>query len=366
MGNFCATNGGATEAERDNDARIADMIRKDKLRQQKEGAKKLLLLGAGQSGKSTLFKQMKLLYGEKKEMGEDEVESYRSIIVSNIISSMQTLIEYSEKFAQESKGDAFQIKAPTDTKLVKDVDRYSMDSNLGAAIDRLWKDPGIQATYEQRHRFQLIDSAKYYFDKVTEIADSKWKPSTDDVLRSRARTTGIVETHFIIKGSKFSMFDVGGQKSERKKWVKCFTDNIDVLIFVAAISGFNQTLFEDGKTNRMEEAVNLFDKVCREKDLANSSLVLFLNKRDLFEERIKTFDITMAPPLAGFKGDCRDYKQTSKFIEDTFEKIVPVNRSCNVHVTTATDQKNVKVVFESVKQHVLEVSLDIAGLGGGD
>ncbi len=366
MGAMCAVEGGGmTEAERANNARIDEMIRKQKNKQAVEDAKKLLLLGAGQSGKSTLFKQMKILYGEKKEFPQEELESYRSIIVSNVISSMQTLIEYSEKFAQEEKGDKYNVAAEAELKLVKDADRDSLDEKLGIAIDALWKDKGIQATFEVRHKFQLIDSSQYYFDRVVAISKSGWVPSTDDVLRSRARTTGIVETNFIVKGSKFKMFDVGGQKSERKKWVHHF-DDVDLVIFVAALSGFNQTLFEDGKTNRISESIELFDKVCREEALKGSSLVLFLNKKDLFEERIKNFDITMAPPLSNFEGDLRSFKETCEYIVDVFRNVVPVNRTVTVHPTCATDQENVKVVFEGVKQHVLERSLAMAGLGGSD
>ena len=40
------------------------------------------------------------------------------------------------------------------------------------------------------------------------------------------------------------MFDVGGQRSERKKWVHCF-EGVHCLMFVAALSGYDQCLVED-------------------------------------------------------------------------------------------------------------------------
>ena len=49
-----------------------------------------------------------------------------------------------------------------------------------------------------------------------------------------------------------SMFDVGGQRNERKKWIHCF-DDVTAVIFVAAISEYDQNLYEDHKTNRMHE-----------------------------------------------------------------------------------------------------------------
>lgn len=40
------------------------------------------------------------------------------------------------------------------------------------------------------------------------------------------------------------MFDVGGQRSERKKWIHCF-ENVNALLFLVAISGYDQCLAED-------------------------------------------------------------------------------------------------------------------------
>lgn len=52
-----------------------------------------------------------------------------------------------------------------------------------------------------------------------------------------------------IDGSTFEMYDVGGQRNERKKWIHCF-DNVTAVIFVAALSEYDQCLFEDASTNR--------------------------------------------------------------------------------------------------------------------
>mmetsp|Transcript_19311 Transcript_19311/g.39085 ORF Transcript_19311/g.39085 Transcript_19311/m.39085 type:complete len:266 (+) Transcript_19311:358-1155(+) len=150
------------------------------------------------------------------------------------------------------------------------------------------------------------------------------------------------------------------KKSERKKWVPFF-EGVDCVLFVAAISGYNKTLFEDGKTNRMEDAMDLFEKTVKEKMLEKSSLVLFLNKSDLFQEEIKRFPITSCPRLADYTGD-HSYKDTTNFIKEKFEKLVPPTRDCTIHITCATDRHNIKVVFDSVREHVLNESLAAAGL----
>jgi hypothetical protein len=80
-------------------------------------------------------------------------------------------------------------------------------------------------------------------------------PSEQDVLHARAPTTGIVENHFEIDGNAFKMFDVGGQRNERKKWIHCF-ENVTAVLFVAALSEYNQVLYED-ECLRVDEPVML-------------------------------------------------------------------------------------------------------------
>jgi guanine nucleotide-binding protein G(i) subunit alpha len=40
-------------------------------------------------------------------------------------------------------------------------------------------------------------------------------------------SAGIVENEFVINGEKFKMFDVGGQRNERKKWIHCMSPTHD-------------------------------------------------------------------------------------------------------------------------------------------
>lgn len=71
-----------------------------------------------------------------------------------------------------------------------------------------------------------------------------YQPSDQDILRARLRTTGISETIFETGALTYRMFDVGGQRSERKKWIHVF-DNVQVVLFLVAASGFDHALVED-------------------------------------------------------------------------------------------------------------------------
>merc|ERR1719312_240962 len=121
-----------------------------------------------------------------------------------------------------------------------------------SAIKDLWEDSGIQECYDRRREYQLTDSAKYYLTDIDRIALPAYLPTQQDILRVRVPTTGIIEYPFDLEEIRFRMVDVGGQRSERRKWIHCF-ENVTSIIFLVALSEYDQILFESDNENRMEE-----------------------------------------------------------------------------------------------------------------
>jgi guanine nucleotide-binding protein subunit alpha len=83
---------------------------------------------------------------------------------------------------------------------------------------------------------------------------------------------------------------MGGQRSERKKWIHCFED-VTTILFIVAISEYDQNLFEDESVNRMSEAFTLFDSICNSQWFTSTPMILFMNKSDLLREKLKTVPI---------------------------------------------------------------------------
>mmetsp|Transcript_88295 Transcript_88295/g.252559 ORF Transcript_88295/g.252559 Transcript_88295/m.252559 type:complete len:81 (-) Transcript_88295:610-852(-) len=73
------------------------------------------------------------------------------------------------------------------------------------------------------------------------MSDPEYTPSEEDVLLCRSRTIGIVKTVLEIDKNEFNIFDVGGQRNERRKWIHCF-DEVTAVIFVAALSEYDQVI----------------------------------------------------------------------------------------------------------------------------
>lgn len=83
-----------------------------------------------------------------------------------------------------------------------------------------------------------------FYDSLDRIFKPGWLPDNQDMLQARLRTTGITETLFELGQMNFRMMDVGGQRSERKKWIHCF-EGVQCLLFMVALSGYDQCLVED-------------------------------------------------------------------------------------------------------------------------
>jgi len=230
---------------------------------------------------------------------------------------------------------------------------------LASIVKRIWSDPGIQQAFLQNSQFQLLDSAKYYLDKVDTLIDDKYVPTDDDILRSRSKTTGIIETEFHVGKTHFRMTDVGGQRSERKKWMHCFQD-VTAVIFCDAISSYDQKLDEDNTTNRMQESLRLFNQICNNKWFNDTSIILFLNKKDVFQDKVKIINIDICFPE--YKGK-QNFEEASKYIQDKFvDQNENPNKKVYPHVTCATDTNNMKHVFNAVKNIILQEAIGDSGL----
>ncbi len=124
-------------------------------------------------------------------------------------------------------------------------------------------------------------------EQIGRIASPDYMPSTDDILRCRVKTLGIVETSFHYKGapSDFTLVDVGGQRTERRKWIHVF-DDVTIVLFVVSLSEYDLTCEEDNATNRLTESLQLFGDTVNNKYFARTNLVVFYNKNDLFLEKV--------------------------------------------------------------------------------
>jgi len=340
----------AEQKEQDRiNAEIEKQLKKDKKSSDKE--LKLLMLGCGESGKSTFIKQMRIIHGAGYT--EDDRKGFTNLVYQNIFMGIgqicRAMTELDIAYANEG------LRANGDE--LGDLDHESvteMDPNHLQWIKDIWKDGGVQGCWERRAEFHITDSASYFLDEIERIGQPGYIPSEQDLLRSRVPTTGIIEYPFDLDGIVFRMVDVGGQRSERRKWIHCF-ENVTSIIFLAVLSEYNQRLFESDES-RMEESILLFKTIITYPWFNNSSIILFMNKKDLLAEKIKKFHVVDFFP--DYDGPKEDDVPAREFFLQKFLAVNPdAERGVYSHFTTAIDTENIKVVFCAVKDTIMQKAL---------
>mmetsp|Transcript_5489 Transcript_5489/g.13852 ORF Transcript_5489/g.13852 Transcript_5489/m.13852 type:complete len:345 (-) Transcript_5489:2771-3805(-) len=323
----------------------ADMTRQ--LRQmKKEYVTKMtvLVLGAGSSGKSTTVKQFQIV---TSSFPKEALEMYKRSIFNVAVNQMVDLIKCSrvlnislnkdnEKLAQE----------------LLDCNPLDVTGKEMQAVYHLWRDEGIMRTWENRENLALDESTEYIKNNIERMKGDDYVPTIDDCLRVRRRTVGIVEMNIPLNGYNIRFVDVGGQRTERRKWISQF-EVAQCILYVIALDEYDMRLYEDNSVNRLFESVKLFTDILNFEPLAHLPIIIFFNKYDLLEEKIGR------SPLAAVLGEYKggpNAKEAYKYIRNLYMQQIPSARIQNVfdHVTTAVDQDCMKKVWSSLSCMLME------------
>ncbi|KDR69486.1 hypothetical protein GALMADRAFT_104101 [Galerina marginata CBS 339.88] len=320
---------------------------------------KILLLGSGESGKSTIVKQMKIIHQDG--FSQSELQEYRPVVYKNVLDSAQQVVIYMKKIGLECV--EYSNRALAEKVLDFRLDTTSstpyFPPEIAEAIHQLWKDPIIPKIMDEHSSdFYLMDSAAYFFGEVLRIGSPGYLPNETDVLRARQKSVGITETRFTMGQLSIHMFDVGGQRSERKKWIHCF-ESVTSIIFCTALSEYDQVLLEEKTQNRMLESLVLFESVINSRWFLRTSIILFLNKIDVFKNKLPKVPLERYfPEYAGGP----DINKAAKYILWKFMQANRARLSVYPHLTQATDTTNIRLVFAAVKETILQNALKDSGI----
>eukprot|EP01126_Amoeba_proteus_P029851 TRINITY_DN2949_c0_g1_i11.p1 TRINITY_DN2949_c0_g1~~TRINITY_DN2949_c0_g1_i11.p1 ORF type:complete len:245 (-),score=39.88 TRINITY_DN2949_c0_g1_i11:1410-2144(-) len=210
----------------------------------------------------------------------------------------------------------------------------------------LFKEPAVKDILKRFSELRIPDSSPYFLENIERIFSPNYVPSIEDILRVRLRTTGIYELRFTLNDTPFILVDVGGQRNERRKWIHCFS-NVTAIIFCVALSEYDLSLEEDSTVNRMKESHKLFLEACYCHYFKDISIMLFLNKEDLFREKIRRVDLSVC--FEDYKGGL-SYEKALDFIKRQFSV---TTREVYSHVTVATHTDSIKFVLTTTLNTIL-------------
>jgi guanine nucleotide-binding protein subunit alpha len=349
MGMVCGVEG--DPMARQKSTTIDDELRKAK--QQLNQESRILLLGPGESGKSTIFKQMKIIQ-DNGGFTKEELMGFKHVVHANCISQMRVLVQAAARQRQPFQNQqnvqyaAYLLQLPAAGNL------WSTD--IALMIKALWLDNGIRSVYGMAGTlYQLNDTASYFFDSIDRFLTPDYTPTVDDVLRVRVRSTGIEEAMFVFDKMVFKVMDVGGQRSERRKWIHCF-DGVTAILYCAALSSYDQVLREEGSVNRLTESLHLFEDVVNSPFFSRVAVILFLNKTDLFREKLRR-GVPLNALFPNYTGG-QDYDNALAFIDARFRERVNDQHDYYVHFTCAVDTKNIEYVIKDVRVAIMKLAID--------
>ena len=202
----------------------ATVTKEEGLREaQQKSVHRVLLLGPGSSGKTTVLNQMRKIHGIIRS--EHSIEMVISVIRRNIVKYMALLcmkisdlgirvekeesVSHAEKVVQYAVADG-QGGIGGGIDLNRGFNKMDIFNSSGSSkamcpkdvlesIKFLWSsEPGIKKCLQNRSKFQIHDNVEYFFDSIDRAFDENFDPTDDDILRLRMRTSGFTETRFEI------------------------------------------------------------------------------------------------------------------------------------------------------------------------
>ncbi|KAJ7088456.1 heterotrimeric G protein alpha subunit 4 [Mycena belliarum] len=374
MGGCMSTPGGVEVSERDRAMHKQAEKQLREARSKMQQQVKVLLLGSGDSGKSTILKQMRLIH--RVPFSVQETESFRQLVFDNLTRGLKYLLDALPDMGLElpveyapppgEGGDARARAGWEDgASIAADLELITAAEDLrdGEAfpirflgpLQRLWGEDVVRTAWARGNEAAVPENLHYFFSDLPRLFDPAYVPTEQDIVRARARTIGITETTFALRDHEMLMVDVGGQKSERRKWIHCFQD-VTSILFLVSLSGYDQCLVEDRDANQMQDAMTIWDSICHSQWFKQTSIILFLNKNDLFEQKIKTSDIRNFFP--DFEGEAGSAHAGRDYFKKRFGRLAQKagrakDREIYIHITTATDTELLRVVMAAVEGSVV-------------
>lgn len=203
----------------------------------------------------------------------------------------------------------------------------------------------------------MDDSHEYFMEHLERICATDYSPTIDDLVRCRVRTTGIQELQFNYQGRQLHLIDVGGQRTERRKWIHCF-EEVTMVLYVVALSEYDLVCEEDLTTNRMQESMRVFGDVIKQEVFAKVPFTIFYNKKDLFDRKIGRVPLKVCfPEYTGTTPDEAQAYIIRRFEEQNKTK----DRQLYRYITCATDRRMVQVIFTTVFDTLFTSALKGAG-----
>ena len=327
---------------------------------------RVLVLGPGGSGKSTVFKQVKLSSEQNAGFTDAERALWSTRIVTKMLQAAEKYFTSIDDKDSLAKMGSFNVEEPVD-----DLAKVAKWRPLvGKALSN---EAEAGKVLQENHSVFFDDSVKYIVHNVARMNMEGYSATDEDILKFRFPTTGVNKMTYITKaGDKCIFSDVGGQAPERINW-NVAGEDADCVLFVHALDDYYKSLAEDARKNRAKESLMLFNMIVK-RHFADKPVVLFLNKADLFgkaikEKPIKSFFPDFPEPESGSVSFDKEQHRATEYFQNLFSHIYESDADARsgqrltTMVTCAIDTEQMNKIVKSLLQTIIDASLTASGFG---
>ncbi|KAI8074793.1 putative guanine nucleotide-binding protein alpha-2 subunit [Gongronella butleri] len=306
---------------------------------------KLLLLGAQESGKSTLLKQMRLLYGS---ISFTERQQYRDAIFETIYRGIQQLLGAAGPLSlRDHQIHAALFQDPFEDLVASDY----FNPVFLLPLKQLWSDKAVQKAYTSGLGLGYNDNLAHFFNQLDTIWSVDYVPTDKDVLRCKEQTHGMTAFTFRIGPYKYQLVDAGNSimAADGKKWLHVF-DNISAVLFTVNVGGYDQGTLDDPNSNQIRDALIVFHNICNSPWLKDTTIFILLNKMDVFRQKLKTSRVSKY--FGDYQGDNDNEEQVLTYFKRRFQSLnMNPKRHIFVDYTNALDGQ----LFRQVSMTIFNV-----------
>jgi GTPase SAR1 family protein len=320
---------------------------------------RILLLGAGESGKTTFTQQLSLLHNLTSVSAEERKRSTLTALHENIVQCISATAANAVRLGIEL--------SPEDKERLESIKMSTrFDKVVADDVETLWRGEAMQKSYAQKSKYWVLDTADWLIDNVQRFASEDYVPERQDMVLSRRRTTGITEHTYVVDDSAFTIIDVGGQRSERRKWVQFFAD-VHCIVFFVSVIGFCKVLFEDRNTFQMKESLELFSSTFRvpapqtgprvDNDwqdyvFETTPIHVVFNKLDMLAPCLEKYALSACFPA--YKGP-NAQASVLRFLQQTFaDRVVSIRSPPDTHFISAANSDDVQELFTKLSTFLVE------------
>ncbi|KAL8871349.1 MAG: hypothetical protein Q9174_002796 [Haloplaca sp. 1 TL-2023] len=309
---------------------------------------KILLLGISNAGKSTISKQLQMLQG--LGISTAEVEEIRHVIYTGLLHAFKMTIQCNLELidlAKSTCGDYLNLLFDE----AHDFSRATL-----SYIQQLWNQPRINWAIQSHSWPQVPDNISSIMNNLSTIFYDDEKHPYFGNLCVYIKTLGVYKSTLTAGPFDFEVYDVGGSRAGRKKWVHHLAD-LDSVVWVIDLNGYCRYLEEDIDANQMEESMKVFESVVAQPQMRNVQVFLLLNKADLFERTL------LCEPVQDFFPDYEggaDYFRASQYFANSFARLDHrPGKKLQCFVTDALDTAAFQNAWCQVQEKMIQTALKV-------